>query len=103
MLGSGQLLALQCVRRQNGVDDMSISTTNVETARWLLGIGKHTAYEQVRAGQFPGLIPLGGTRHRVSLFAIADRLGCTVDDVRRMITERENVAERQTEQLTAVA
>jgi hypothetical protein len=65
------------------------TTTNVDTARRLLGIGKNTAYEQVRAGTFPGLIPLGGTRHRVSLFALAERLGCTIDDVRAMIPERD--------------
>lgn len=69
------------------------TTTNVDTARRLLGIGKNTAYEQIRAGTFPGLIPLGGTRHRVSIFAIADRLGCTVDDVRAMIAATDAAAE----------
>jgi hypothetical protein len=56
-------------------------------------MGKNTAYEQVRAGTFPGLIPLGGTRHRVSIFAIAHKLGCSVDDVRAMIAAADGTPE----------
>jgi len=57
-------------------------TTDVEPAGRLLGFGRSQSYERARAGTFPGLISIGGRRFRVSLFALATELGCTVDDVR---------------------
>jgi hypothetical protein len=60
---------------------MTLSTTNVDTARWLLCIGKHSASERNRSGTFPGLIRVNGNRRRISLFAIAEGLGGNFDDV----------------------
>ena len=60
-------------------------TTDVEPAGRLLGFGRSQSYERARAGTFPGLISIGGRRYRVSLFALAAELGCTVDDVRSQL------------------
>lgn len=60
-------------------------TTDVAPAGRLLGFGRSQSYERARAGTFPGLISIGGRRYRVSLFALAAELGCTVDDVRAQL------------------
>ena len=60
-------------------------TTDVEPAGQILGFGRSQSYERVRAGTFPGAINIGGRRYRVSLFALAKELGCTVDDVRAQL------------------
>jgi len=62
-------------------------TTDVEPAGRLLGFGRSLTYERVRAGTFPGIISIGGRRYRVSLFALATELGCTIDDVRTQLAE----------------
>jgi hypothetical protein len=64
-------------------------TIDVEPAGRLLGFGRSQPYERVRAGTFPGAISIGGRRYRVSLFALANELGCTVDDVRAQLAEIE--------------
>ena len=64
-------------------------TTDVEPAGQLLGFGRSQSYAKVRAGTFPGAINIGGRRYRVSLFALAGELGCTVDDVRAQLAEIE--------------
>jgi len=64
-------------------------TTDVEPAGRLLGFGRSQSYERARAGTFPGLISIGGRRFRVSLFALATALGCTIDDVRAQLSELE--------------
>jgi len=68
-------------------------TTDVEPAGRLLGFGRSQSYERARAGTFPGLISLGGRRYRVSLFALAAALGCTVDDVRAQLAVLERVGD----------
>jgi len=60
-------------------------TIDIEPAGRLLGFGRSQSYERARAGTFPGLISIGGRRYRVSLFALAAELGCTVDDVRAQL------------------
>jgi len=60
-------------------------TIDIEPAGRLLGFGRSQSYERARAGTFPGLISIGGRRYRVSLFALAAELGCTVEDVRAQL------------------
>jgi len=60
-------------------------TTDIEPAGRLLGFGRSQSYERARAGTFPGLISIGGRRYRISLFALAAELGCTVEDVRAQL------------------
>ena len=64
-------------------------TTDVEPAGRLLGFGRSQSYERARAGTFPGVVSIGGRRYRVSLFALATALGCTIDDVRAQLAELE--------------
>ena len=68
-------------------------TTDVEPAWRLLGFGRSQSYERVRAGTFPGAISIGGRRYRVSLFALASELGCTVEDVRAQLAEMERATD----------
>ena len=64
-------------------------TTDIEPAGRLLGFGRSQSYERARAGTFPGLISIGGRRYRISLFALAAELGCTVEDVRAQLALRD--------------
>jgi len=64
-------------------------TIDVEPAGRLLGFGRSQSYERVRAGTFPGIISIGGRRYRVSLFALAAELGCTVEEVRAQLAALE--------------
>ncbi len=64
-------------------------TIDVEPAGRLLGFGRSQSYERVRAGTFPGIISIGGRRYRVSLYALAAALGCTVEDVRAQLAALE--------------
>jgi hypothetical protein len=68
-------------------------TTDVELAGRLLGFGRSQSYERVRAGTFPGAISIGGRRYRVSLFALAKELGCTIDDVRAQLIAIERATD----------
>ena len=64
-------------------------TTDVEPAGRLLGFGRSQSYERVRAGTFPGVVNIGGRRYRISLFALAAELGCTVEEVRAQLAALE--------------
>ncbi len=71
-------------------------TIDVEPAGRLLGFGRSQSYERVRAGTFPGVVSIGGRRYRISLFALAAELGCTVEEVRAQLAalEAENSGPR---------
>jgi len=64
-------------------------TIDVEPAGRLLGFGRSQSYERVRAGTFPGVVSIGGRRYRISLFALAAELGCTVEEVRAQLAALE--------------
>ena len=65
-------------------------TTDVEPAGRLLGFGRSQSYSRVRAGTFPGVVSIGGRRYRISVYALAAALGCTVEDVRAQLAELES-------------
>jgi hypothetical protein len=58
---------------------------DVEPARKLLGMARSTAFIAARSGTFPGVMHLGPRRYKISLYRLAEALGCSVGEVRALL------------------